>query len=81
MKDLLEKGPNYINRLLNVLMAWKWNEVAYSCNIRKMFNRVLVHPDDQALHRFLWRSGKSETLAVLQWLRLNFGDKGAPGIA
>ena len=81
LNDHLEKGPNYINSLPNVLMAWGWNEVAYSGDIRKMFNQVLVHPDDQVFHRFLWRSDESEMPSVFQWLRLNFGDKPAPDIA
>ena len=81
LNDHLEKGPNYINSLPNVLMAWRWNEVAYSGDIRKMFNQVLVHPDDQVFHRFLWRSDRSETPSVFQWIRLNFGDKPAPDIA
>ena len=66
LNDHLEKGPNCINSLPNVLMAWRWNEVAYSGDIRKMFNQVLVHPDDQVFHRFLWRSDKSETPSVFQ---------------
>lgn len=33
LNDHLEKGPNYINSLPNVLMAWRWNEVAYSGDI------------------------------------------------
>ena len=81
LNDHLEKGHNYINSLPNVLMAWRWNEVAYSGDIRKMFNQVLVHPDDQVFHRFLWRSDRSETPSVFQWIRLNFGDKPAPDIA
>ena len=64
--DHLEKGPNYINSLPNVLMAWRWNEVANSGYIRKMFNQVLVHPYDQVFHRFLWRSDESETPSVFQ---------------
>jgi len=77
----LEKGPNYIDSLPSVLMAWRWNKVAYSDDIRRMFNQVLVHPDDQVFHRFLWRSDKSEMPSVFQWLRLNFGDKPALDIA
>ena len=81
LNDHLEKGPNYIDSLLNVLMAWRWNEVACSGDIQKVFNQILVHPDDQVFHRLLWRSDKSETPSVFQWLRLNFGDKPAPDIA
>ena len=57
LNDHLEKGPNYLNSLPNVLMAWRWNEVAYSGDIRKMFNQVLVYSDDQVFHRFLCGEG------------------------
>ena len=53
LNDHLEKGPNYINSLPNVPSAWRWDEFAYARDIRKMFNRVLVHPDDKVFHRFL----------------------------
>ena len=46
-----------------------------------MFNQILVHPDDQVYHRFLWRNSPTEEPTVYQWLRLSFGDKPAPDIA
>ncbi len=81
LNDHLEKGPNYINQLPSVLAAWRWDNVAYSGDVRKMFNQILVHPDDQVFHRFLWRSSPTEEPTVYQWLRLSFGDKPAPDIA
>ena len=81
LNDQLEKGPNYINSLPNFLTAWRWNEVAYAGDVRKKFNQVMVHPDDQVYHRFLWRNNTNEASSVYQWLRLNFGDKPAPDIA
>ena len=81
LNDHLEKGPNYINELPSVLMAWRWDDVAYSGDVRKMFNQVMVHPDDQVYHRFLWRKSKSDPPTVYQWLRLSFGDKPSPDIA
>ena len=81
LNDHLEKGPNYINELPGVLAAWRWDNVAYSGDVRKMFNQILVHPDDQVFHRFLWRSSLTEEPTVYQWLRLSFGDKPAPDIA
>ena len=38
LNDRLEKGPNFINSLLDVLAAWRWDEVAYTGDVRKMFN-------------------------------------------
>ncbi len=55
--------------------------VAYSGNVRKMFNQILVHADDQVFHRFLWRSSPTEEPTVYQWLPLSFRDKPAPDIA
>jgi len=80
LNDHLEKGSNYINSLTNVLLAWRWNTVAYCGDIRKMFNQILIHPDDQIFHRFLWRRNTSEQSTVHQWIRLHFGDKPAPDI-
>lgn len=84
LNDNLEKGPNYINSLPNVLAAWRWDEYAYSGDIRKMFNQALMHPDDQIFHRFQWRKNQHEPPPPLpsmyQWLRLNFGDKPSPDI-
>ena len=81
LNEHLEKGPNYINSLPNVLMAWRFDKVAYTGDVRKMFNQVLIHPDDQVFHRFLWRTNESLKPKVYQWKRLNFGDKPAPDIA
>ena len=77
LNDHLEKGPN----ILDVLAAWRWDEVAFTGDVRKMFNQILVHTDDQVYHRFLWRSNTSDSPSVYQWLRLNFCDKTAPDIA
>lgn len=81
LNDYLEKGPNYINNLPDVLLAWRWDTVAYSGDIRKMFNQISVHPDDQVFFRFLWRKDQSAQPTVYQWLRLSFGNKPAPDIA
>ena len=40
LNDHLEKGPNYINSLPNVLIAWRFDQVAHSGDMRKMFNHV-----------------------------------------
>ena len=81
LNDHLEKGPNYINSLPSVLIAWRWDKVAYCGDLRKMFNQVMIHPDDQVFHRFLWRTNPTKSPKIYQWIRLNFGDKPAPDIA
>ena len=62
-------------------MAWRFDKVAYTGDVRKMFSQVLIHPDDQVFHRLLWRTNESLKPKVYQWRSLNFGDKPAPDIA
>ena len=81
LNEHLEKGPNYVNGLPNVLIAWRFDKVAYTGDVRKMFNQMSIHPNDQVFHRFLWRTNESLQQKVYQWKRLHFGDKPAPDIA
>jgi hypothetical protein len=66
LNEHLEKGPNYINSLPNVLIAWRLNQVAYAGDIHKMFNEILIHPEDQVFHCFLWRANEEEERKVYQ---------------
>ena len=75
------QGPNYINSLPNVFIAWRFDKEGYTVDVRKLFNQVKIHPDDRVFHHFLWRTSDTEQPRVYQWLRLNFGDKPAPDIA
>ena len=75
LNDYLEKGPNFINSLFDVLAAWRWNEVAFTDDVLKMLNQILVHPIN------LIKSWCNDSPTVYQWLRLNFGDKPASDIA
>jgi len=82
LNDALEKGPNYLNELFKVLVGWREEEIAYSGDIRKMFNMIAIHPDDQPFHRFLWRDcNTTKEPSVYQWTRLSFGDKSSPDLA
>ena len=74
-------GPNYEKSLPNLLMAWRFDMVGYTGDVRPRFNQVLIYADDQVFHRFLWRTNESLKPKVYQWKRLNFGDKPAPYIA
>ena len=65
----LEKGPNYINRLPKVLMAWRFDKVAYTGEVGNMCNQVLIYPNDQVFHKFLWTTNESLKQKVYQWKR------------
>ena len=90
--QLAASSLQFLRKSLHVLMTifgytfdcrklWGWGSVKTPVHVRKMFNQILVHPEDQVYHRILWRSKTSHSPTVYQWLRLNFSDKPAPDIA
>ena len=66
LDEHLERGPNYRNSLPNVLMVWRFEKVAYTGDVRKMFNQVLIHPEDQGQTKVKSISGKDLTLETNQ---------------
>ena len=76
-----EKSPNLINGLLDILTVWRWNKAAFTGDVRIMFYKILVHPNDQVYDRFLCRRNTNDPPTFYQWLRLNLCGKPAPDIA
>ena len=82
LNDGLFKGPDLLNNLFCVLLAWRQHAIAITGDIRKMFNQIQLASDDRKYHRFLWRSGDvQEAPKDYQWKRLPFGDKPAPDLS
>ncbi|XP_043227504.1 uncharacterized protein LOC122384292 [Amphibalanus amphitrite] len=54
LNNSLLQGPDFINNLLGVIIRFRKDEVAISCDIQEMFNQVLVTEQHRDLLRFLW---------------------------
>ena len=54
LNDCLETGPNYILKLLNILVQFRWHRIAIKADIEKAFLMVCVDQPDQEFLRFLW---------------------------
>ena len=48
-------GPNFLNRLLGVLIWFRENEVALIGDIKKMYHSVGATQLEQHMHQFVWR--------------------------
>ena len=48
-------GPNFLNRLLGVLIWFRKNEVALIGDIKKMYHSVGTTQLEQHMHQFVWR--------------------------
>lgn len=54
LNKMWAKGPDGLNSLLRNLLRFRKNEVAFTCNLSKMYNTISMPLFDQHFHRFLW---------------------------
>ena len=54
LNDVLLLGPDLTSSLLDVLLRFRTESVAFMADLRAMFYQVRVPPTDRDLLRFLW---------------------------
>ena len=81
-KSLLQ-GPDLNNSLIGVLIQFRQYACAYSSDIKAMFHRVLVSPDDSDALGFLWFENDDVNGRVIQLKLLShtFGLTSSPCVA
>ena len=79
----LLQGPNLTNNLIDVLIRFRENEVAFMADIESMFHRVSVPETDRDLLRFVWWPGGDTTSQPMDF-RMTvhlFGARSSPSVA
>ena len=83
LNGCLLQGPDQTNTLLDVLLRFRMEQIAFMADIEGMFNQVNVQISDRDFLRFLWwKDGNTEN--EIQQLRMKvhiFGAKSSPSIA
>ncbi|XP_055633918.1 uncharacterized protein LOC129774235 [Toxorhynchites rutilus septentrionalis] len=73
LNDGLMLGPVIQDTLFDLLLRFRKYFVALVADIEKMYLQVMVHPDDTALLRILYRFSPSEPIATYEMSRVTFG--------
>ena len=47
LNDCLQTGPNYIPKLLHILIQFRWHRIAVTADIEKAFLMISVDPPDR----------------------------------
>ena len=55
LNDILPKGQNNMNKLVEVFLRWRSNNFAFHTDIRKMYNTIKLLPNDWCFQRYLWQ--------------------------
>ena len=83
LNDLLLQGPDQTNSLLDVLMRFRLEKIAFIADIEGMFNQVRVPKSDRDVFRYLWwKDGNPKN--EVEHLRMSvhlFGARSSPSIA
>ena len=83
LNDCLQKGPNYIPKLFEVLIRFRFHQVAVTADIEKAFLMIGIRESDRDLLRFLWLKTPStpqSEIVHLRFARLVFGLRPSPAI-
>ncbi len=81
LNNHLLSGPNILNDVVAVLLRFRSGLVSFSGDIKKMFLRIFLAPEDRPYHCFLWREAPDKPLRVLQFQVHVFGNAGSPFVA
>ena len=84
LNDILLQGPDLINPLIGVLSRFRKDQVAFVCDVEKMFFQFSVREDHRDFFRFLWwEHGNYETEEPTEFrMRVHlFGAVSSPSVA
>ena len=79
----LEKGPNLVPRLFDVLVKFRGYPIGIMADVEKAFHQIQINPDDRRMLRFLWFDDifkEQPKIVQYQFCRLVFGLTPSPTI-
>ena len=56
LNDILAKGRNNMNKLVEVFIRWRSHPFAFHTDIQKMYNAVQLFEEDWCLQRYIWQN-------------------------
>ena len=81
LNDKLLTGPEHINSLVGILLRFRKNPIAISCDVEKMFHNFYVPDKHRDYLRFLWIDQNMAIVKAYRMTRHLFGATSSPGVA
>ncbi|XP_011859275.1 PREDICTED: uncharacterized protein LOC105556771 [Vollenhovia emeryi] len=78
LNDILRAGPVIQGSLLEIIVRFRFYNVALTGYIRKMYRQVLVHQDDRDYQRILWRFDVDEPVQAFRLNTVTYGQHNFP---
>ena len=81
LNDFLHTGPDHMNSLLGILLRFRREPIAFTCDIQQMFHNFLVTPQHRDYLRFLWTNDDPKIIQEFRMKVHLFGATSSPGVA
>ena len=83
LNDFLLQGPDQLNSLTGVLCRFRKHQVAFACDVERMFHMFHVIPEHRDYLRFFWwKNGDTDSNPIEYRMRVHiFGATSSPGCA
>ena len=77
LNDLLPKGPNSLNDMLEVMVRFRAYQSAFVFDLSKAYNTMETHIEERHLRRFVWRWSEDSPWIDFGIDKVHFGDRSA----
>ena len=74
LNDLMPKGPNSLNDMLEVILRFRVYEYVFAYDLSKAYNTMWTSVEEKHLRRFVWRFSEDEPWQDYAIDRVHFGD-------
>lgn len=81
LNDYLLTGPDLYNSLYGIMLRFRENRIVIIGDIRDMFLRISIRPEDQHVLRFLWQRSSDSPIKAYSMKSLIFGATCSPFVA
>ena len=61
LNDILAKGSNNMNKLVEIVLRWMTHHIGIHTDIQKMYNVIKLHEDDWCLQHYIWEADLNPT--------------------
>ena len=56
LNDILAKGKNNMNKLVEIVIRWSSHKAAFHTDIKKMYNSVHLMEEQWCLQKYIWQN-------------------------
>ncbi|XP_011879230.1 PREDICTED: uncharacterized protein LOC105568293, partial [Vollenhovia emeryi] len=81
LNDILLVGPTLQSNLFDVIVRFRFYNVAMTGDIRQMYRQVLVHERDRDYQRILWRSSPGDSVQEFRLNTVTYGQASSAYLA